>query len=76
MSQGTSWSSPRPASFRYRGHLFKVVDVLDHWTEAGRWWELEPERAVWRVTDRAGGVHEMALERKQPPVWRLLVIWD
>ncbi|HEY3363978.1 MAG TPA: DUF6504 family protein [Symbiobacteriaceae bacterium] len=71
-----AWPDPRPASFRYRGTLIRVTAVLDRWHEAGRWWEREPERVAWRVTDVAGGVYELVMERTTPPAWRLMVIWD
>jgi hypothetical protein len=35
-----------PAEFLWRGRLYVVRDVLDHWVEAGAWWRAAPARAL------------------------------
>lgn len=70
------WQELHPSAFRYRGTVYRVATVLDRWNEAGQWWEQAPEETVWRVTDGTGGVYELAQVHKEPPEWRLRVIWD
>ena len=43
----------RPAQFLWRGRLYVVRAVLEHWTEVGHWWRAaradDVEREYWRV---------------------------
>lgn len=49
-----------PISFRSgRGAWQKVEQVLDSWSETGRWWEQEEEQHSYRVVTAAGGVFEL-----------------
>lgn len=66
----------RPASFAWRGSRYRVVAILDRWSETGQWWNLQPPMTVWRVQLHDQGVMELASVHKQPPEWRLLVIFD
>lgn len=54
-----------PQQFLWRGRLWQVRAILEHWTEAGAWWLLRPEdrpgaselvteREIWRVTAARG----------------------
>jgi hypothetical protein len=74
--QDPVYPDPRPTWFKYHGSMIRIVQVQDHWREAGRWWEQEPDSAAWRVTDSAGGVYELLMLRTKPPNWRLMVIYD
>jgi hypothetical protein len=67
---------PRPVEFHYQGQRIRVAQVLDHWLMQGRWWEQEPETVTWRVADPRGGVYELEMERVDPPVWRVVTIFD
>lgn len=51
-----------PRAFRHGGGRLQPCDVLDHWLEAGRWWEQERERETYRVSTAAGGVFELTRE--------------
>jgi hypothetical protein len=35
-----------PAEFLWRGRLYVVRDVLDHWVETGAWWRAAPAQAL------------------------------
>jgi hypothetical protein len=67
---------PRPVEFRYQGQRIRVAQVLDHWLMQGEWWEQRPETVTWRVADPRGGVYELEMERVEPPVWRVVTIYD
>lgn len=63
-----------PGRFCWRGRLYSVRAVLDHWKDAGRWWlaaagsgPAVPEREFWRVEARRGrdfptGVYDLCFE--------------
>lgn len=65
-----------PTSFVWRGARYRVVEVLDSWMEAGRWWEKEAPATAWRVMVQGGGVMELVRVHSEPPEWRLMRIWD
>lgn len=65
----------KPVAFAWSGGRYRVREVLDHWLEAGRWWEQEPEKASWRVATIEGGVFELSSDvsgRK----WHLYKVYD
>lgn len=48
-------SDDRPAQFLWRGRLYLVRTVLDHWKEVGRWWRAGGvDREFWRVEAGSG----------------------
>lgn len=63
-------------AFTWRGSTKRVGEVTDSWIEAGRWWEQEPSQTVYRVLTTDRGLFEIALTHTDPPVWKLLVVWD
>ena len=65
-----------PAWFIWRGSRYRVVEVLDSWMEAGRWWGQETPCTAFRVETEGGGVFELVRLHKEPPEWRLMRIWD
>jgi hypothetical protein len=67
---------PRPDTFTYHRQRIRVARVLEHWREAGRWWEQEPESVCWRVEAVDGGVYELLMYRTVPPRWMLMAIYD
>ena len=48
-----------PVSFRHRGVRYQVAEILDVWTESGRWWEQEGELFTFRVATVEGGLFEV-----------------
>ena len=63
-------SDGRPARFVWRGRLYAVRSVTDHWVVNREWWQepgsdpAQPELEFWRVEASAGrgmtaGVYEL-----------------
>lgn len=63
-----------PAFVVRRGRRLRVLECLDEWCEAGRWWEGEGERRCVRVLTEAG-IYEMGLEASTGR-WELYRILD
>lgn len=63
-----------PQSFTYRGTQ-QVEKILDFWLEAGEWWEGQPERAVYRVRTKGGGMFEL-YRNKGEQAWFLYKVYD
>lgn len=80
-------SDGRPARFVWRGRLYTVLGVLDHWVISREWWKQQnpdldtpAEREFWRV-EAAPGVsaraatyelrHDLATGQ-----WILARVWD
>jgi hypothetical protein len=40
-----------PEQFLWRGRLYQVREVLEHWIEAGAWWRSVPGSALYEGTD-------------------------
>lgn len=81
-SGGRPGDACRPALFRWRGSLYRVLAVHGHWREDAGYWAgagIEvPQRDLWRVEARNGipsstGVYELVHEGRH---WRLDRIWD
>ena len=81
----------QPDAFVWRGRLYVVRAVLDHWQERRTWWRDvregsdvladARERRVWRVEASPGrlagvGVYDIGAEGFEPSRWRLLRIAD
>lgn len=49
----------QPAEFTWRGKQYTVTALLEHWKEAGAWWDGEAERDVFRVLDSLGRIFEL-----------------
>jgi hypothetical protein len=60
----------RPARFLWRGRLYAVREILEHWVVNREWWRdtdeapRQPEMLYWRVEAAAGqgmpsGVYEL-----------------
>ena len=41
--------NPLPTSFHWRGRLFRIDSVVDHWVLKGRWWGQEEQRTYYLV---------------------------
>lgn len=66
-----------PDQFLWRGRLYRVTEVVDHWQERRAWWRGAAERPlsqvplareVWRVSARPGrtgvpGVYDLGMDR-------------
>lgn len=61
-----------PATFSVNDHPRRVLQVLEQWTETGKWWDGEGPRAFVRV--EAGGLFD--LSRDENGAWRVEVAWD
>ncbi len=64
-----------PASFKWRGRTYQVVDVIGRWRIEGRWWDDGRDREYWRVEARGGAVWDLYLDRTTN-VWTLERLWD
>lgn len=75
-----------PQQILWRGRLFCVRDVLDHWLETGPWWRSAATRAVHGIdvhSDGAAADHgdagalgparSVLLEAAEREVWRVEV---
>lgn len=51
-----------PVSFRFAGARYRVREVLDCWTETGRWWEREQEQVTYRVATETDGIYELTCD--------------
>lgn len=65
-----------PAQFLWRGRLYRVIEVVDHWQERRPWWrgaaerplaEVPVARDVWRVAASRGrsstpGVYDLGVD--------------
>ena len=51
------------------------LEILESWRESGRWWLGEPEREVFRVQGRRGGLYEIT-RPEGVREWRLVRIFD
>ena len=49
----------RPRSFLHARRRIRIQEILDTWEEAGRWWQGEEVRRVYRVLTTAGTVCEL-----------------
>lgn len=65
-----------PEQFLWRGRLYRVTEVVDHWQERHAWWrssagqplaQLPLAREVWRVSAQRGrssspGVYDLGVD--------------
>jgi hypothetical protein len=76
-----------PARFAWRGKLYAVAVVLDHWVISREWWKQQnpdlgtpAEREFWRVDASAGaGAHTGTYELRHDLAtgqWMLARSWD
>ncbi|MFF5260464.1 DUF6504 family protein [Actinomadura viridis] len=75
----------RPDRFVWKGRLYTVRRVLEHWVTTRDWWrEQEPEtevtgeREFWRVEatpEREVGVYELRHDAASG-TWTLSRVWD
>lgn len=75
----------RPDRFVWRGRLYTVRKVLEHWVVTRDWWrghhpgtEEPGEREFWRVEASPGaevGVYELRFESASG-TWTLSRMWD
>jgi hypothetical protein len=66
----------RPLSFRWRGQVLHVVEVIDRFVVTGEWWEQKPECVWWRVRVRGGGLYELYYEQGGERRWMLYKVYD
>ena len=77
----------RPLRFVWRGRLYTVLGVLEHWVVSSEWWqrnnpdtEVPPEREFWRVEATPGGDVPPALYELRRDIdtgrWLLIRVWD
>lgn len=74
----------QPAEFVWRGRLYRVAGLIEHWKESGSWWDGEAERDVFRVVDASGRIFELhrtqnallPVEADHPGGWLLWGIED
>ena len=67
----------QPRVFLWRGRVYRVTSVVDHWQERSAWWRATAEgvpldvagapRQVWRVAAQAGrsgaeGIYDLLLD--------------
>ena len=76
-----------PLRFVWRGRLYGVLAVLEHWVISSQWWQrsnpdagVPPEREFWRVEASPGGnippaVYELRRDAGTGD-WQLVRVWD
>lgn len=77
----------RPIRFVWRGRLYIVLGLLDHWVVSKEWWQqndpdvdIPPEREFWRIEASLGrgappAVYELRRD-VETGTWLLIRIWD
>ena len=81
-----------PDQFLWRGRLYRVTEIVDHWQERRSWWRCDGElplsqvplaRDVWRVAASRGrsstpGVYDLGVDDVggAGPAWLLLRTQD
>jgi hypothetical protein len=77
----------KPARFGWRGTLYTVLRVLDHWVISREWWsqqnpdlETPADREFWRVEASPGrtiraGTYELRHDTSTGE-WMLARVWD
>ena len=80
-------SDGRPARFVWRGRLYTVLGVLDHWVISREWWkqqnpdlDIPAEREFWRIEAAPGvsaraGTYELRHDLATGQ-WILARVWD
>jgi hypothetical protein len=64
-----------PSGFEWRGHRYRVVDVIGRWRIEGGWWEDGRDREYWRVEARGGAVWDLYNDRQRDR-WHVERLWD
>lgn len=49
VQRGQVQQQEAPAHFLWRGHLWRVCEVVSHWVETGAWWEHDEVQALLGV---------------------------
>lgn len=83
--QVTTTEDGRPTRFIWRGRVYVVLRVLEHWVTTRDWWREENpeaentgEREFWRVEARLDdeiGVYELRFDTTGRD-WMLARVWD
>jgi hypothetical protein len=80
-------SGGRPTRFVWRGRLYTVLGVLDHWVISREWWKQQnpdldtpAEREFWRIEAAPGrsaraATYELRHDRATGQ-WMLARVWD
>ncbi len=51
-----------PASFEWRGGLYRIGDIQEIWRLVGAWWDGEGERTFFRIRTDKGGIYELCFD--------------
>jgi hypothetical protein len=84
---GVKTQDGRPIRFVWRGRLYIVLGLLDHWVVSKEWWQqndpdadIPPEQEFWRIEASLGGGAPPAVCELRRDVetdtWLLVRIWD
>lgn len=73
----------RPVRFMWRGRVYSVRWIVEHWVALRQTWRPEaeavlPRREYWRVRagfDEALGVYELSYDSAEDQ-WHLVRVWD
>jgi len=63
----------KPKRFFWIKKWVNVKDVVDKWSESGRWWDEEREKTFYRVLGGEGGVYEIYFDNRH---WKLYKVFD
>jgi hypothetical protein len=69
------WPGLAPIVFVYLRERHQVREILDYWTEEGRWREQEEPSETWRVLTVKGGVFEL-MHTPATRAWVLYKVYD
>lgn len=67
--------SGRPVSFRRRGRIYNIIQVVDTWRYAGRWWAEEGTWIFLTVQTDGDGLFELCYDTGAEQ-WRLYRAYD
>ncbi|HOV65442.1 MAG TPA: DUF6504 family protein [Bacillota bacterium] len=62
-----------PRRFFWIKKWINIKDIIDRWSEAGRWWDEEKEKRFYRVLGTEGGVYEIYSDSSN---WKLYKVFD
>lgn len=64
-----------PTRFGWHRHWYKVRNIIEQWSDTGRWWEGESEKIFYRLQTTEDGVYELYHDLRQNQ-WRLYRVLD
>ena len=64
-----------PSTFTWRGRVYQIAEMCEHWRLMGAWWDGEGEYTFFRVRVLDGGFYELCYDHHRRG-WMLNVVQD